>query len=149
MGMRLGLEAELFRNTALYATPTWVRVDNVRELTLNLEASEADVTTRANGGWRATVAALKDGSIEFEMVWDTEDAAFTAVQQAFFNNSPLELAVMDGPITESGSQGLRASFAITKFSRNEPLEEAITVSVTAKPTYSAHPPEWMTVSTGG
>jgi len=35
--------------------------------------------------------------------------------------------------------------AITKFNRNEPLEEAITVSVTAKPTYSANPPEWMVV----
>ena len=91
-------------------------------------------------------ASLKDGSIEFEMVWDTADAAFTAIQQAYFGNTPVEFAVMDGPITEAGSQGLRASFSITKFSRNEPLEEAITVSVTAKPTYSDNPPEWMTVS---
>jgi hypothetical protein len=35
--------------------------------------------------------------------------------------------------------------AITNFSRAEPLEEAIKVSVTAKPTYAEHPPEWMTV----
>jgi hypothetical protein len=35
---------------------------------------------------------------------------------------------------------------ITNFSRNEPLEEAITASVTVKPTYSAHPPEWMTTT---
>ena len=27
-----------------------------------------------------------------------------------------------------------------------PLEEAITVSVTAKPTYSANPPSWMSVA---
>jgi hypothetical protein len=39
---------------------------------------EADVTTRGNAGWRATVATLKDGSIEFEMVWDTGDADFGA-----------------------------------------------------------------------
>ena len=36
--------------------------------------------------------------------------------------------------------------AITNFSRNEPLEEAITVSVTAKPTYATNPPSWMTVT---
>jgi hypothetical protein len=34
---------------------------------------------------------------------------------------------------------------MTDFSRDEPLEEAISVKVTAKPTYSANPPIWKTV----
>ena len=51
----------------------------------------------------------------------------------------------DSPIGTAGSQGLRATMAVTNFSRNEPLEEALTVSVTVKPTYSANPPEWMIV----
>lgn len=34
---------------------------------------------------------------------------------------------------------------VTSFSRNEPLEEAITVSVTVKPTYSVTPPAWVVV----
>ena len=101
------------------------------------------MTTRGNGGWRATIATLKDGSIEFEMVWDTADDDFTAIRTAFLSNSHIEFAVLDGPMTTAGSQGLRAAMAITKFSRSEPLEEAIKVSVTAKPTYSDHPPEWM------
>jgi len=146
MGVRLGMEAKLYRNSGNYSTPTWVEMPNVKDLTLNLEAGEADVTTRGNNGWRATVATLKDGSIEFEMVWDTADTGFTAIQQAYFGNAPIEFAVMDGGITASGSQGLRATFSITKFSRNEPLEEAVTVSVTAKPTYAEHAPEWMTVT---
>ena len=134
MTIKLGMEAKLYRNTGTYATPTWVEMLNVKDLTLNLEASEADVTTRGNAGWRATIAALKDGSIEFEMVWDTGDADFTAIKDAFFGNTSIEFAVMDGDVAGSGSQGLRATMAITNFSRNEPLEEAITVSVTAKPT---------------
>jgi len=146
MGVKLGMEAKLYRNSGSYSTPTWVEMPNVKDLTLNLEAGEADVTTRGNNGWRATVATLKDGSIEFEMVWDTADAGFTAIQQAYFGNTPIEFAVMDGGITASGSQGLRATFSITKFSRSEPLEEAVTVSVTAKPTYAEHAPEWMTVT---
>ena len=146
MGIKLGMEARLYRNTGTYAAPTWVEVANVKDLTLNLEKGEADVTTRANLGWRATVGTLKDGSIEFEMLWDAADAGFTAIQQAFFANTPIEFAVMDAPITQTGAQGLRASFSITKFSRSEPLEEAISVSVTAKPTYADHAPEWMTVA---
>ena len=146
MGVRLGLDAKLYRNKGTYDTPDWEEMTNVKDLTLNLESGEADVTTRGNMGWRATVATLKDGSIEFEMVWDTADAGFTAIQQAWFNNTPIEFAVMDGDITTAGSQGLRATFSIIKFSRNEPLEEALSVSVSSKPTYAEHAPEWMTVS---
>lgn len=145
MTIKLGMEAKLYRNTGDYATPNWVEMLNVKDLTLNLEASEADVTTRGNGGWRATIAALKDGSIEFEMVWDTADADFTAIQQAFFNNTEIEFTVLDGDVGTTGSQGLRATMSITNFSRSEALEEAITVSVTAKPTYAENAPEWMTV----
>jgi len=74
MATRLGMDAKLYRNTGDYATPTWVEVSNVKDVTLNLEKGEADVTTRANAGWRATVGTLKDASIEFQMVWDTVDA---------------------------------------------------------------------------
>jgi hypothetical protein len=145
MAVKLGLDAKLYRNTGTYASPTWNEVKNVKDVTLNLEAGEADVTTRGNAGWRATVATLKDASIEFEMVWDTADDDFAAIRDAFLNRAGIELAVMDGDIAASGSQGLRALCVISNFSRNEPLEEAITVSVTAKPTFSVNPPAWMTV----
>jgi hypothetical protein len=149
MGVRLGLDGKLYRNSGTYATPTWDLIGNVRDLTLNLESGEADVSTRGNNGWRATVSTLKDASLEFEMVWDTSDTDFTAVRDAYFENEFIEFAVMDGPISgpgSSGSQGLRALFRIGSFSRNEALEEAITVSVTAKPTYSINPPSWMTIA---
>jgi|DewCreStandDraft_4_1066084.scaffolds.fasta_scaffold241227_1 hypothetical protein len=145
MSVRLGLDAKLYRNTGTHPAPAWNEIENVKDVTLNLEAGEADVTTRGNAGWRATVATLKDGSIEFMMVWDTEDDDFTALRDAFLNHTSIEFAVMDGDIETAGSQGLRAACAVTNFSRNEPLEEAITVSVTVKPTYSENPPEWMTV----
>ncbi|MCC7085615.1 MAG: hypothetical protein IT427_11490 [Pirellulales bacterium] len=123
MPNRLGLEAKLYRNTGTYASPTWVEVTNVKDLTLSLEKGEADVTTRANSGWRATIGTLKDASIEFQMVWDTADANFTAIQEAFFDNTQIEFAVMDGGIAASGSQGLRATFDVLSFTRNEALEE--------------------------
>jgi len=143
MGVKLGMQAKLFRNTGTYAAPVWAVMDNVKDLTLNLEKGEADVTTRGNQGWRAILGTLKEGTVEFEMVWDTEDEGFGAIQQAYFGDDTIEVAVMDGDITASGSQGLRATMSVTKFSRSEPLEEALTVSVTLKPAYSVNPPEWM------
>ena len=140
MSIKLGMEAKLFYKVGGQGgAGDWTELANVRDVTLSLEAGEADVTTRANSGWRATVATLREASVEFEMVWDTADAGFTAVKDAYLNNAALGLQVLDG----DAGQGLQADFMITNFSRSEPLEEGITVSVTAKVTYSDTPPSWL------
>jgi predicted secreted protein len=142
MSIKLGMEAKLYYKTGGQSGGgSWTELANTRDVTLNLETGEADVTTRANGGWRATVGTLKEASVEFEMVWDTADAGFTAIKNAFFNNEMIGLRVLDS----DGGQGLQADFSITNFSRNEALEEAIIVNVTAKVTYSDTAPSW----TGG
>ena len=143
MGIRLGMDAKLFHGPA--GTTASTELANTRDVTLNLETGEADVTTRGNQGWRATAATLKEGTVEFEMVWDTDDTGFNAIKDAFFNNTAIALAVLD---RDNGS-GLDADFMITNFSRSEPLEEAITVSVTARPTYSARAPQWVEGNGGG
>ena len=56
MAIVLGLDAKLFRGTAGSQAAT--EVTNVKDLTLNLESGEADVTTRATQGWKATAAAM-------------------------------------------------------------------------------------------
>lgn len=135
MAYKLGLEAKLFHGAA--GTTAASEMTNVKDVTLTLETGEADITTRAAEGWRATAATLKDASVEFEMVWDTEDAGFTAIKNSYFNAAPLALFVSDG----EGS-GLDADFVVTSFSRSEPLEEALTVSVTCKPTLVNRAPVW-------
>lgn len=143
MGVRLGMNAKLYRNDGDYDEPDWVEVDNAKDVTLNLEKGEADVTTRANNGWRAMVGTLKEATIDFSMVWDTEDTNFAALLSAFLTNTPIEFAVMDGPIDDPDSEGLRATMDVFGFTRNEPLEEAITADVSIKPTYAANAPEWI------
>ena len=144
MGIKLGMEARLYFKVGGVDGPgDWNELTNVRDVTLSLESGEADVTTRANAGWRATVATLKEGSVEFEMIWDTSDAGFTALKDAYFGNELIGLQVLDGAIDDPGVQGLKADFSVTNFSRNEPLEEAINVSVTLKVTYSTTPPTWI------
>jgi len=89
------------------------------------------------------VAALKDASIEWSMIWDPANAGFAAIKNAYFNNTAIALAILDG---ENG-EGLDADFAIMKFSRDEALENAMSVSVTAKPTYSTRAPQWKEATT--
>ena len=142
MSIVLGLDAVLYRGTAGARAATVVT--NVKDLTINLESGEADVTTRATEGWKASIATLKEGSLEFGILYDTADADFQAFQSAYFSNTPLALFVSDGAGT-----GLDADFSITGFNIAQNLEEAMTVSVKAKPTASTRAPTWVTGSGSG
>ena len=133
----LGLDAVLYRGSA--GTRGSTEVTNVKDLTLNLESGDADVTTRATEGWKASIATLKEASLEFGMLYDTSDSDFNAFQAAYFGNTPLSLFVSDGAGT-----GLDADFSITGFTINQNLEEAMTVTVKAKPTASTRAPQWVT-----
>jgi len=145
MGAILGLKGKTYRNTGTYETPVWTEMKNIKDLSLKMEKGEADATTRGNNGWEAVISSLKKGSLEWAMVYDTDDPDFTALHTAWFADTPIEFAVMDGDITTSGSQGLRASMEVFGFGREEQLTEAMEVPITAKPTYSDHPPAWYTV----
>lgn len=135
MAVVLGLDAKLLRGAAGSSGST--EVTNVKDLTLSLESGEADVTTRATKGWKASVATLKEASLEFGILYDTEDSDFQAFSDAYFNNTPIAMFVTDG-----AGNGLDADWSITGFSVEQPLEEALSVSVTAKPTSSTRAPEW-------
>ncbi|MDH4201411.1 MAG: phage tail tube protein [Phycisphaerae bacterium] len=133
----LGMNAKIYQG-ATAADPstldpaTLTEMGNVKDVTLSLEAGEADVTTRANSGWRATAPTLRECSCEFDMIWKPGDAGFEAIKAAFLSAGTVALAVLTGAHNESGAEGPVGNWSITNFSRSEALEEAVTVSVTAK-----------------
>ena len=93
MAYKLGLDAKLFHGAA--GSTASSEMKNCKDVTLNLETGEADITTRAAEGWRITAATLKDASLEFEMVWDTSDNGFKAIKNAYFNNTAIALFASD------------------------------------------------------
>ena len=138
MAIKLGLDAKLFRGTA--GTQGTIEVTNVKDVSLSLESGEADVTTRKAKGWKLSVATLKEASLEITILYDTEDEDFLAFKEAYFSYTPLSLFVTDGDTT---AHGLDADFSVTGFTVDQPLEEAVTVKVTAKPTASDRAPVWV------
>jgi hypothetical protein len=146
VAIKLGLECKLYRDNS----GTWEEIGNVRDLTINMEMGVADVTTRGGNGWRQNVSTLRDGTVTFQMVYDTTDADFTALQTAFMASTAaareIKIAAMDGDIATSGSQGLVAFMNVTNFSEPQNLEEAVMVDVTLQPSYNATAPAWTTIS---
>ncbi len=143
----LGMNGKLYRNTGTWASPTFAEIEDAKEVTVTLTKGEADVSSRATGGWRAMKGTLKDLSFEFSLVLDETDTAdVDAIRNAFINGTSIELMALTGSSAVSGSEGPRADCEIVSFTRSEPLEDAITYSVTAKPTASANTPVWYEVA---
>ena len=133
----LGLNCVLYRGEAGQTAST--EMTNVKDVEMNLTTGEADITTRAANGWRSYAATLKEASLTFQMNYEADDTDLKAIQTAFMNNSAIAFLVGD----DKGN-GLDADFVITEFNIPQPLEEAVTVSVTAKPTLSTRAPSWKT-----
>lgn len=131
----LGLNCVLYRGEAGQTAAT--EMTNVKDLELNLTTGEADITTRAANGWRAYAATLKEASLTFQMNYDPDDTDFTEIQKSFMNQSAIAFLVGD-----DRGNGMDADFVITEFTNNQPLEEAATVSVTARPTLATRAPVW-------
>lgn len=133
----LGMQAKLYygaasNDPATLNPATMTELGNVTDVTLTLQAGEADITTRANGGWRATAPTLRECTLEFQMLWKPADAGFEAIKTAFLTAGQVALAALTDAHSVVGAEGPVGNFTITNFSRAEPLEEAIKVSVSAK-----------------
>lgn len=134
--IKRGVDCQLFRGEAGKKAETLV--ENVKDVTLNMESGEADATTRKSGGWKAYLSTTKEASLEFSILYDPEDEDYRAFNAAYMNNTPLAFFVSDG-----SGEGLDADFTITNFSMEQPLEEAVSISVTAKITAAGRAPEWV------
>ncbi|MBI9017372.1 MAG: hypothetical protein JEZ07_08950 [Phycisphaerae bacterium] len=132
---KLGMKAKMYYGAAGVETiATLTELSNVRDVTVNHETGEADITTRANNGFEATAATLKKCAIDFEMVYKPggTDLGLDAVRDAWINNAPITLAALTDAHDAAGAEGPFGDFVITNFTRKESLAEAIIISVTAK-----------------
>jgi hypothetical protein len=144
MSKQVGLDMDLYYNSATWAAPTWALISDCRDLTGPDSFAEADVSRRA-AGFKQTEPSLRDASFEWEMVYDPLDAAFALLKARYAAKTLIELALADGPILTVGTIYFRIECKLFKFERNESLEGANLYSVSAKPCYSANPPQVVTV----
>lgn len=142
---KLGLQAKLLYGVAGASATSEAK--NVKDLTLSLETGTADITTRGTSGWRAKMATLKEGSLEFQTNYDTSETFCSTLITNFLGNSAMAFFVTDGAGT-----GLLADWALTNCTIEQPLEEAVSLSVTAEPTdiggASGRAPAWVSASGG-
>lgn len=135
----LGKDGKFYINDTLFTvleteptSGTWTEFDNVRDLEITTDTDEIDITTRANSGFRATAATIKDSTIEFEALWKVNDTNFNAIQSAWDSSGEIAAMALDGDRTVANNSGLIGNFTVPGFSRSEPIADAMKVSITLK-----------------
>jgi hypothetical protein len=116
----------------------WTALDVAQDVSVSLTHSEADATTRGSGGWENTEITRRRLSVTWTMLWDTDDAGFQAIREAFLEREMIGLQALD----EDGGSGPSGDFKITQFDIGQNMDDVSTVQVTAKVCRSANPPEW-------
>ena len=150
MAVVRGKDFKLYVNDSdVPATPDWLELTNVRDVTRNLAKALADASTRLSD-YRQQVGTLKDLSLDTQIVYDPADPLFVILQEAFDTDTNLEILDLDGSIDTAGSKGLKFMSQITNFTTAEALEDVGLVDVTFVVGYdSANPPVGVQVTTPG
>jgi predicted secreted protein len=142
----LGKDCKLYAGAKDAALASQSEVTIAREVTVNLSASLADVTTRGSAGWRAQAAGLRELSLDFGMVFKPGDTQGELIRDAFLAGTEISMSALTGGATTAGSEGPRGNFTISGFTRGEALEDGVTVDVTATLTKYE---EWVEVAGSG
>lgn len=127
----LGINCQLYIGEPGAALASLTVLDNVKDVTLNLESGEADTSTRANQGWASTAQTLRRASITFQLQAKPGDSNMAMVRDAYLGGTLVRLAALTGEYDAEDVEGLVGDFSITSFSRSEPLEDAVVYDVTA------------------
>ena len=109
-----------------------IELKKVRDVTLGFTVAEADATTRANGGYESTIAAIHGNTITFELTSHTDDVGLQAIHEAYKTGEVIELAAITLDRSLAGAEGPKSRMSITGWDEAQQLKDVIKVKVTAK-----------------
>jgi hypothetical protein len=149
---KTGGEMKMYRNTGTPGTPTWSEVAEVGDVSIpDLARALAELKRRANDFGKVLPAKINVVGVEFRLHHGLDATNFDAMVTNFFDGTAEEWAVMNGDITEVGTQGLRLPAIIENFPWEQNLEDVSGHDVRLACAYmeesgSEVDPEWYTVT---
>lgn len=125
----VGIDCKLYVNTGTYASPTWVEVVDARDVTMNDTRAEGDSSVRGYG-MASVTPGQRTIQITFDMRHDNDGTAYEAIKTAYDARTVLGVLLTDGPRATVGTEGFRLDTYVTAMTKNEPMNDVKTVSVT-------------------
>lgn len=103
---------------------TYTTLGGQRGATLNRTATTANANAKDTGAWDVHIATTRGWSVDCDALYLSDDAAYTALEDAWRNSTPVKVQIKDGTKTQSGDA------YITDFPLEAPHDDLATISIT-------------------
>lgn len=97
--------------------------------TLNMSADTIDVTDKTSGGWRTSMAGLKEWSIDNDVFYTIGDESNKLLLDAFVNAEAITAVIRVGKDDEVGGTTFEGEAYITDFPMDFAMDNAVSVSM--------------------
>ena len=142
----LGINSKLFYNSGNFATPTWLPLNNVRELTVTSTWDEGDASTRASPVKMAEPTQL-NLEIGGQMQADAS-VGYLLLQTDYFTRALVDVMALDGGSTTNTVEGVRFEAKVFSWTEDQGPGNVNYRQFSVKPCASANPPKSVIVSSG-
>ncbi len=139
MGLIIGNSARIYRNTGTFASPTWVEWD-VIDATIAISHNSVDATSRGSGGVKMSAPTLMSIEVSGTVFKDKQSAVFLDMETANAAKATVGVAVMDGSISDSSSDGWQMDAFFDSWSEGQPIDGLNVIDWTLIPARSADKP---------
>ena len=145
MSCKTGFDGKVYYNdtattytagAGTYAVPVWAEIPYVKDLSISSATDKLEDTDRGS-----TVKKYCSGQMDLECTMNLSYRAGTdemrVLRDAHMDRETLEVAIMDGAIATSGSEGFRFHSKVFSHDWDQPMQDVMGIDVTLAPTYYA------------
>ena len=143
----IGFDGKIYRNTATYATPTWVEVTAFENVNVNFGFGQAESNSRDSQFERYKLGTAK-APVTARLKTKAGNADYEAIMDAFALGTVLDLLILDGSKDTVGSRGIRAEYHVFDNPQDQSMGTRLYNALQLLPADTDNPPKWAKVGTG-
>lgn len=107
MGLKVGNDMKFYYNTGTDATPTWVEINMIGDLTVDINIGEAEVDLRVSN-WLMNLPSKLSGAFNVTFANDVGGTVFDALRAFALGRTQAQYASANAAIATSGTNYFKA-----------------------------------------
>lgn len=120
MPTKVGRKCKAYLNTGDNDSPTWVEIKRIPGIKVVIDKKKVELDLRESE-WIKQLAGQKSLQISFSYnkLPLVSDSIFNALKDSELNDTPIQLAIMDGPIATTGTFGVKVFVQVFKMENDQ------------------------------
>ena len=145
-----GFDGKAYYNSGTNASPTWVEITYARDVNTTSSAEKLDNSDRASK-YKKYCAGQLDVETTITLTYGrTAATAVDALRDKYHLREAVQIAIMDGNIADTGTEGYKYYASVYSHDWDQPLSDGQTLTMTFAPTYyeesgSVVDPDWIVI----